>query len=127
MCYRLFQTCVLYLFSSWIFFSVVCLLFLLFSCFQKKKETIRVKKEESKGEKKKYFSFLPYFKTYENKVDYHASSLFEVLDGEGNLEKMTHCPVCKQIIFKKHLQYSSLTCKMKQNKQTNKMLHKQVS
>lgn len=126
MCYRLFQTCVLYLFSSWIFFSVVCLLFLLSSCFQKKKGTIRVKKEESKGEKK-YFSFLPYFKTYENKVDYHASSLFEVLDGEGNLEKMTHCPVCKQIIFKKHLQYSSLTCKMKQNKQTNKMLHKQVS
>lgn len=47
---------------------------------------VRVSDEEGK-EENNYSSFLPHFKTYVNKVYYYASSLFEVFDKRGNLEK----------------------------------------
>ena len=66
---------------------VLYILLLLISCFEKEKEVVRIKEEENKIEKKIYSNFLPHFKTYENKVCYYASSLFEMLDEKENLEK----------------------------------------
>lgn len=80
-----------YICSHLVFLFLHCFAsyFCFFSCFRKRKGWSELRRKRVK-EKKISLVFYHVFKTYENKVYYYASSLFEVLDGKENLGKKWH-------------------------------------